>query len=39
MVNVTGAVTQQPHQMIGHTALYFFRYDDYLVIYKGKLLS
>lgn len=39
MTNVTGAVTQQPRQMIKHTGLYFFRYDDHLATYKEKLLS
>ena len=36
MSNVTGAVTQQRHLMIKHIALYFFRSDDCLAIYKGK---
>lgn len=40
MVNVTGAVTQQPRQTIKYTGLYFSpRYDDHLVIYNGKPLS
>lgn len=39
MVNVTGAMIQQPRQMIKHISLYFFRYDDHLAIDKGKPLS
>ncbi len=39
MLNVTESKTQPPRNIIEHSNLRKFRYDDYLAIFRFKLLS
>ncbi len=39
MLNVTEGKTQLPRNIIEHSSLRKFRYDDYLAIFRFKLLS